>query len=336
MTAQKNPMQPLYDKLTEAGFKKSLISKLLPDWWCDEVASTPSGYQAAALRFAKLFSIRYSSLINEGPAEFSLAGRCFKRQCHIDEKSLDQASALASLSARLTLRAFDRNFDSGRLNAADIRSHLLDRGLPWIDFKALVDYCWELGIPVIFASSLPSPKMQGLALKINGRPAIVLTSGRKHGYLVFDLAHELGHIAYGHVSDDDWIIDKKIDAHARSDGSHIDIEAEANQFALELLTGNGNTKFKSNTRLNGKQLAQHALEYGRANMIDPMHIVLNYAFIQGVMPIGNNAITELVRLLGIKETDQDTCQAAFLRYVDIESLDDEESALRQLIGAAIA
>ncbi len=336
MTAQKNPMQPLYDKLSRAGFKKPLVSKLLPEWWNDEVASTPSGYQGAALRLAKLFSLRYTSLMDAGPAEFSLAGRCFKRQRHIDEKSLDQASALASLSARLTLRAFDRHFEGQALNAADIRSHLLSRGLPWIDFKALVDYCWELGIPVIFVPSLPSPKMQGLALKIDGRPAIVLTSGRKHGYLVFDLAHELGHIALGHVSDDDWVIDEKIDAHAKSDGEQIDIEAEANQFALELLTGNRNTKFTAKVRLTGEQLAQHSIEYGRTNMIDPMHIALNYAFIQRVMAVGNSAITDLVRLLGIKETDQDTCQSTFLRYVDIEGLDDEEGTLRQLIGAAVA
>jgi len=335
MTAQKNPMQPLYDKLAKAGFKKPLVSRLLPDWWNDEVASTPSGYQGAALRLAKLFSLRYTSLMETGPAEFSLAGRCFKRQRHIDVKSLDQASALASLSARLTLRAFDRYFEDRPLNAADIRAHLLGRGLPWIDFKALVDYCWELGIPVIFVSSLPSPKMQGLALKIDGRPAIVLTSGRKHGYLVFDLAHELGHIAHGHVSNDDWVIDEKIDAHARADDGNIDIEAEANQFALELLTGNGNTKFRSKSRLNGEQLAAHSLEYGRTNNIDPMHIALNYAFIQNVMGVGNGAVTELARLLGIKETDQDTCQSAFLHYVDIESLDDEEGTLRHLIGAAV-
>lgn len=336
MTAQKNPMQPLYDKLSTAGFKKSLVSKLLPEWWNDEVASTPSGYQGAALRLAKLFSLRYTSLMDAGPAEFSLAGRCFKRQRHIDEKSLDQASALSSLSARLTLRAFDRHFKGQALNAADIRSHLLSRGLPWIDFKALVDYCWELGIPVIFVPSLPPPKMQGLALKIDGRPAIVLTSGKKYGYLVFDLAHELGHIALGHVSDDAWVIDEKIDANAKSDGKQIDIETKANQFALELLTGNRNAKFTAKTWLTGEQLAHHSMEYGRTNMIDPMHIALNYAFVQKAMPVGNIAVTELVKHLGIKETDQDICQSTFLRYVDIESLDDEESTLRQLIGAAVA
>lgn len=336
MTAQKNPMQPLYDKLSTAGFKKSLVSKLLPEWWNDEVASTPSGYQGAALRLAKLFSLRYTSLMDAGPAEFSLAGRCFKRQCHIDETRLNQASALASLSARLALRAFDRHFEGQAPSAAEIRSHLLSRGAPWINFNTLVDYCWELGIPVIFVPSLPAPKMQGLALKIDGRPTIVLTSGRKYGYLVFDLAHELGHIALGHVSDNAWVIDEKIDAHPKPNLDQINIEAEANEFALELLTGNRNAKFTAKTRLTGTQLARHSIEYGRRNMIDPMHIALNYAFIQETMAVGNRAIAELVRLLGIKETDQDTCQSTFLRHVDIESLDDEESTLRQLIGAAVA
>lgn len=336
MTA-KNPMQPLYDKLAALGVKKPLVKQLLPDWWDDDVAASPAGFQSAAMRLARLFSLRFSSLAGEGPAEFALTPRCFKRQNHIDIDRLDLASSLAFLACRLTLRAFERPFTSESLSAADLRERLLERGNPWVDFQGLVDLCWELGIPVVFAPSLPSPKMQGLALKIEGRPAIVLTSGRKYGYLVFDLAHELGHIILGHVSDKSWVIDQKIDAHAKDeDAQSIDIELEANRFALELLTDNPHTQFSSRFRLTGEQLAHQSLVYGRKNKIDPMHIALNYAYSKNMMAVGNIAINNLVSELAINESDQDFCRAVFLRHVDIENLDDDERTLRQLIGASIA
>jgi hypothetical protein len=241
MTAARNPMQPLYDKLAEVGFKKKLVQQLLPDWWDDKIASTPSGYQSAAMRLAKLFSLRYSSLTDNGAAEFALAGRCFKRQVNIDIGSLDQASALASLAARLTIRSLEGDFVPPPPSGASIRESILHRGLRWVDFKALVDYCWGIGIPVIHCPNLPAPKMQGLAHELEDRPSIVLTSGRKYGYLVFDLAHELGHIALGHVRNTGWVLDEKINtAHVDSAAGQLDIEAEANKFAIELLTGNGN------------------------------------------------------------------------------------------------
>ena len=52
--------------------------------------------------------------------------------------------------------------------------------------------------------------MQGLALQRADRPTIILTSNRGNGWLVFDLAHELGHIILEHVNNDTWVVDKEI------------------------------------------------------------------------------------------------------------------------------
>lgn len=330
--AQKSSMKPLYEKLAGAGFKKPLVKSLLPGWWDDSIAATESGYQSAAMRLAKLFSLRYSSLIGDGPAEFALSDRCFKKQSNIDLNSLDQASALAFLAARLTVKNYEVPCIPPPPSGASIREAILARGFRWIDFNALVDYCWSIGIPVIHCAGLPSPKMAGVALKSCGRPVIVLTSNRKHGFLAFHLAHELGHIALGHVDQAGWVVDEKIEG-TNGTGEDSDIEIQANKFAIELLTGNADTSFRSSYALSGEELAHRSLVHGNDKKIDPMHIALNYAFKIDRMQVGSVAINNIKQILKVDKTDQEICLSSYLRYIDINDLGDEEKTLLKLLGA---
>ncbi|WP_180144847.1 ImmA/IrrE family metallo-endopeptidase [Acinetobacter sp. YH12052] len=322
-----SPMQTLYSKLDTLGFKKSIVKKLLPDWWDDNIANTPAGLQEASLILSKYLSIRYSSLIGDADPTFIVPKHKFKHASNVEEKDLTKAVALSCLAARLTLEAYENECANlVNISAKSIRKTLLARNVPWIDFKTLLDYCWEIGIPVIFVENLPSPKMQGLALQLQGRPVIILTSTRKHGYLVFHLAHELGHIILGHVTDDDWVVDEKI---TESDCDNQ--ELEANKFALELITGRSDAAYRSESRLYPNTLAASALQVGRANKIDPMHIVLNYGFTINNMGLATAACKTLIKSLNIGESDQEIAKSTFMQYVDVDSLDDEK-ALRHLIG----
>ncbi|NNG83214.1 ImmA/IrrE family metallo-endopeptidase [Acinetobacter sp. ANC 5378] len=322
-----SPMQTLYTKLHHLGFKKSTIKKLLPEWWHDDIAKTPAGLQEASLILSKYLSIRYSSLIGDVDPSFNLPNHKFKHAKNVQEHDLNKAVALSSLSGRLTLEAYDSSLAQlENLSAQSIRETLLNRNCPWIDFNILLDYCWEIGVPVIFLENLPSPKMQGLALKLYDRPVIILTSKHKYGYLVFHLAHELGHIILGHVTNDNWVIDEKISEH-----NDEDIEQAANQFALELLTGNSDAAYRSERNLYPSTLAVSALSVGRDHKVDPLHIVLNYGHTNQCMPIANSACQALVRKLSISESDQEIAKSTFMQYVDVDRLDDEK-ALRHLIG----
>ncbi|MCV5275516.1 ImmA/IrrE family metallo-endopeptidase, partial [Escherichia coli] len=77
-------------------------------------------------------------------------------------------------------------------------------------------------------------KMAGLALMRHGRPVIVLTQPQKYGYMLLDLAHELGHIARGHLNAENGQchIDAKIE-----NASTDNIEKEANEFAFQVISG---------------------------------------------------------------------------------------------------
>jgi len=174
---------------------------------------------------------------------------------------------IARTLAYIVLKAFPAKPRPGFYpDASELRKQLLI-GKKWITFEDLLTHVSMLGIPVIHLQHLPSKakKMDGLAFEQNGRPVIVLTQNHPHGYALFDLMHELGHITLGHVTAEHAIVDQKIDAEADDED-----ERTANRFALELLTGDPECKIVSTGRnLNANELAGAALHYGEKNQIDP-------------------------------------------------------------------
>jgi Zn-dependent peptidase ImmA (M78 family) len=79
-----------------------------------------------------------------------------------------------------------------------------------------------------------SKKPDGMAVRVGSRYAIVLCRNHRYSaWPLFILAHELGHIARGHLKQDGLLVD--------DDNWATDVEGaekEANDFAVKLLTGN--------------------------------------------------------------------------------------------------
>jgi hypothetical protein len=138
-----------------------------------------------------------------------------------------------------------------------------------------------MGIPVLHVNLFPKgakKRPEGFTLRVGGRPIIVLCRDEKQpSWQLFILAHELGHIAGGHIPENGALMDEKIDAN-EPDAE----EAEADRYAIELLTGNAGTSIGTNGRWpKMDELARLAERYGRRNSIDPGHVVLNYAHTMG-------------------------------------------------------
>ena len=91
-------------------------------------------------------------------------------------------------------------------------------------------------------------------------------------WLLFILAHELGHIACGHVKDgvlvDEGIADKEIQDTE---------ETEANDFAVKLLFGK-QPDYQWMQKLNTIELVRISRKYAKDVMVDPGVVVLNYAW----------------------------------------------------------
>ncbi|HBA67168.1 MAG TPA: hypothetical protein DCZ48_13510 [Methylococcaceae bacterium] len=335
MTAANTPMKRLYSKLQTVGYNPKYIRSLLPEWWDEEIADTPAGLQQASLILGQRFGVRAESLWTESttPVLRLPLGIHFKHRDNVDAGDLRIACALAQSLARIVLKAFPETpLPHFYLDAGELRKQLLE-GKKWISFQDLLAYCLSLGIPVIYLQHLPNraKKMEGLAFEQNGRPVIVLTRKNAHGYMLFDLAHELGHISLGHVSAEHSVIDQKIDVEAGEDD-----ERAANRFALELLTGNPECKIVpvGGRWLKGCQLAHAAMICAERNQVDPLHIVLNYGHTTKQWGPANMAIKEIA---GNDPSDQETLRETLLQSLDFDVLSEDDYMLLQthLSGSAV-
>jgi len=115
------------------------------------------------------------------------------------------------------------------IDARELRSAALD-GAGHLTLISLLQWAWAAGMPVV--PILGRGAFAAASWSVAQRPVIVLKDSRPFAaFWLFDLAHELGHIARGHVRESG-VVDIDSPAPARSSDSQ---EEEANQFALELL-----------------------------------------------------------------------------------------------------
>ena len=291
-------LAPLFKKLRAFGFDRLYIERILPEWWDDSAAESPSALMELKLQLARSLSLDPKTVLED---EAELAFRqnvpaAFKASRSKVGQPLQAARAVAEAAARVAVEGCRTSYRPPAA-ADEVRDTALADGHPWISFEVLLDYCWSVGIPVIHVTDLPGHKMDGMVAIINGQPAIVLAlDKRRSAWLLFTLAHELGHIACNHL--DEEIVDVHVVRNSKDPR-----EVDANRYALMLLTG-GATRYvnSSKTRsLSGAALAVSARQIAHERKVDPGHIVLNYAdseTTRGADPgktwgAANNALKEL-------------------------------------------
>jgi hypothetical protein len=333
MAIAKNSMQPLFSKLQTSGFDRRFVKTLLPEWWDDSLADSPAGYQQAALILARIFALRPDSLWS-GNAEPVFAipeNRKFKHRVNTEPAELDVACALAFSAARIVNSGMNAlPFISDIPSAAQLREQLLQEN-KWIGLEELVNYCYSIGIPVIYLDKFPAgaKKMHGIAFDCNGRATIVLTRKNKFGHLLFDLAHELGHIALKHLSSGGFIVDSVI--RAGEEEVDDDDERAANRFALELLTGDPEKRIApAKYNLRTGDLANAAIKYGREHKIDPTHVAMNYGYTTKHWPVASGAVAMICEG---QPTDCELLRSALFKYIDPDEMkEDDISTLEGMMG----
>jgi len=233
-----NPMADLYRRLRAVGLTKPYVrNMILPDWWEDQVAENPAGYAEGLTLLSRHLGLDIATLRDPArPVAFRNFGVCkFKKSQNATEDDLALARAMATRAAQLVNAAVTEPALPPPPSAAQIRREILGQGESWISLNNLTDYCWSLGIPVIHLSSFPDAKRpDGLSVRVGGRPVIVLCKKDTYtAWMLFILAHELGHIALGHIEEDGVLVDESMKHNVQDQE-----EAAANAFAIELLTGN--------------------------------------------------------------------------------------------------
>jgi hypothetical protein len=283
----------LKKRLKNVGLSNAAISAAWPTWWSDAADASTSAQTELRFSIGRKLGIDPHSLLedNEQPRFIWRDEAKFK---HLSGEDVLEQSAITSFGTavgRLLVAATSTQIVFPNFNAAELRGAIL-RQQQYIRLVDLLSLCWSVGVPVIHLRVFPlrHKRMAAMSVRIDGRNAILI--GRDSLYppqVAFHLAHELAHIALGHLTEDPVIVDLESSSLASS-GDDPD-EIAADQFALELLTGFREPKILSKSKtFNSAQLAQAVLSASPELRIEPGTLALCFGYSTGSWGKTNAAI----------------------------------------------
>jgi len=300
LTTPDRQIDMIFGSLESVGFPRSLQNMLLPEWVTPEVLSDATVSSEIAAILAKRLGLRASPLFAPSPRVESLRRRDIKYKRSIPNKSkkLRAATSIAISVAESVASACRVEFSPLTGSADALRKEVLTsfRG-NWLGLRNLLMTCWSHGVPVVYLAELGQgvTKMDGMVVHTGDRPVIILSkTSPLWAWQLFILAHEVAHIVLGHVAPGEILVDEELseDSYVSKDND-LD-ERAADMFAIELLNGRQNATYTvPDNQLNFRELAHVAYEFGKANQIEPGHIVLNFANQSGKWDIGIAAVKVL-------------------------------------------
>lgn len=320
----------LHKQLRKAGLSKAAIDAAWPTWWRDELAGSPSGRTELRFALARNLGVEPKPLLGERVEFIWTESSRFK---HLTTQNAQQRAVLSSFGVsvgRLALRGIapGRGFDG--LSATELRAAILRTGQGYVDLRNLLAVCWSLGVPVVQLTVFPlqAQSMHAMVVQANGRHAIILSHNSRYPAAVaFTLAHEIGHIVAGHLSNSNALVDLQDPALARERDTE---EQQADSFALSILTGSANPTITTNMKdYNAPSLAKAALTTGPRLAIEPGTLALCAAYQHHNWPVAMSALKFIYR--EAKPTSVEINKVAE-QYLDWDAIGPEgETFLRKLM-----
>lgn len=326
-----DPKKLLQREFAAVGLKPKDAFRALPEWW-EEAVAHPSGVFEVRGFVAKHFGLEIGP--NGRLRRRLMPDACFKTRIGTDVSKIASARAVATAVAKVVASVTTMPWTGSLPSAAQLRATAVaDGDTPWVGLGDLLDACWSNGVPVVYMPSLPvtKSKMDGMVTFCGGRPVILVTKkASAPAWMLFVLAHEMGHVAKGHLDQREGgaIVDEKV---SEEEGDTDEQEWDANAYALQALTGGSNIRLSQ--LMNASDLAEEAKKYGRANGIDPGHVILNAVKnspVNGKEPwaLGNKAL----ELIGTGIPIVDMCRTALRRNIDVDALSDDSFEFLERIG----
>ncbi|GAB1544607.1 hypothetical protein NUACC21_72830 [Scytonema sp. NUACC21] len=279
MTQTQLKMTTFYSRLKEVGFPEKFVrEKALPDWWDEEFEATPGAVVEAAAYVSRRLNLDMTSLLKpEATPVFKQSCQAkFKTKQLTANEQLLVAHCMATRIAEMVAYTCVPEFKFLPAKALFVRDEIL-KTRQFVNLEGVLEFCWNYGIPVVYFDGFPQAQevrpFDGMVAFFDTRPVIVLSLKRRtQAWLLFTLAHELGHIIKGHINNGA-IVDEEIEPES------VDIEEiEANEFAVELLLGKPDMGYYTPRYFTGEQLAAYAQQISARDDVDPGVVVLNYAW----------------------------------------------------------
>ena len=228
-------------RLKDLGLSDAAITAAWPRWWSDAAEDSTSARAELHFSVARRLGLDPRSLV-AGAGEPRFIWTQEARFKHLSgEGDLEQAGITSFARAVASILLSGTTGDVPGLtgqSALGLRESILAADQPYVGLIELLSLSWGVGVPVVHLRVFPWPRkrMAAMTVRLDDRWAVLL--GKDSDFpapIAFYLAHELGHIALGHVPAGGQIVD--LEDEGQSAGESDQEEASADAFALELLTG---------------------------------------------------------------------------------------------------
>jgi hypothetical protein len=321
-------------QLREQKYGADFIDRIIPSWWTPEAEADPNGLDHLKLLLAQNLGLDMPALLRDGRVQpVAPSGMRFKRSSDLkNEKPADPNLAYFSVLAKSVAATVGPSV-AIPTNPKELHQQILAMpGVSCVKLPALLDYCWSRNIAVIHVDTCPVKKagLDALVYRVNDRYVIIVV--RKDGAeagarAAFTIAHELGHIALGHVPENVGLIEDPSD-----EEKHLVDERKADDFAGVALSGG---RYKSSWRHGAKRadtLAERAESYEQEWRIDAGHILLRWGFETGMW---KNAIGACKHLYPLPAPTHDFINDVARKRLDTSrvSRDTQDLLERTLVAA---
>lgn len=265
------------------GLSDSAISAAWPEWWSDDADASPSAQAELRFTIARKLGLDPTSLLDDEEPRFVWDD--YAKYKNFAGDTSHERPAITSFGVsvgRILVQSVTIAHDLSGLAAAELRHSLLAH-FQFIRLQDLLSALWAFGIPTIHLRVFPltAKRMCAMAVRVGNRPAILLARDAQYpAASIFHLAHEIGHLALGHVAEGGGIVDMEdtVQGVDRDDAE----EVAADRYALELLTGDPDFKVtKQGSGRSARALADQALKQGWLHQIEPGTLALCYGHATG-------------------------------------------------------
>jgi hypothetical protein len=242
MATASNPAKALLASLKPLGVSAAQARQLLPEWWDDEAATTEGGLLELKMLLARRLGVSFTSLLSfPSQLELGLAPTRFKTVHPEGSTQLRVAAGIGQSLARIVAAASPPWEQSRKRAAAAVREQVLTNSRA-VDLQTLCQWCWSTGLPVVHLRAWPKGlrRPDAMCALIDGRAVILVVRAEKApARLAYLVAHELGHIALGHLQENKGtvLVDEALAVDKQASVSDPD-ERAADDYAIELLGGN--------------------------------------------------------------------------------------------------
>lgn len=286
------------DLMRVTRLSEDILEAAWPDWWTEEAEDSPSAQAELRFSLARKLGLDPASILDDGTPEFvweeSSKYKNFSGDQGIERPAI---SAFGISAANLLIQCLHEHqgISIEGCPAAQIREAILKVNY-FIGVPELLTFLWGVSIPAIHLRLYPlsAKRMCAMAVKQRNSFAILLAHDSMYpASTAFHLAHEIGHIALGHLEGSMALVDMEDPTEVKGEDQDEE-EIAADRFALELLTGFPEPPIEViGTGKSARTLAGEVMSASKEWRIEPGTLALCYGYRTGNWDVANGAIKRI-------------------------------------------